>query len=92
MLQGSNGGTPLNHIVANSSISQNISHISGVSPFHSADHSFSYDKEQGSYKIESSLSYHTCDGCSGISCVCNSLENNPSPLSRTRQVNVLGVL
>uniref|UniRef100_A0A1B6C2G5 Serine/threonine-protein kinase greatwall n=1 Tax=Clastoptera arizonana TaxID=38151 RepID=A0A1B6C2G5_9HEMI len=84
---GSNGGTPVNPN-SEKNVSLNSTRMSGVSPFHSAEHSFTGVKDEGSFKIESSLSYHTCEGCSSTSCICISTNGEnlytPSPLSRTR--------
>lgn len=91
--QGSNGGTPSS--MPNATVVHNESRMSGVSPFHSAEH---FVKSE-----DASLSYHTCEECSGSSCnhgndcsshclrVSVNKENHlltPSPLSRSRSLEL----
>ncbi|XP_054290682.1 serine/threonine-protein kinase greatwall-like isoform X1 [Macrosteles quadrilineatus] len=73
---GSHNGTPCQR----NSTAINDSRMSGVSPFHSAEHHLQND---------TSLSYHTCEECSGeINGICHHGKENhlftPSPLSRSR--------
>lgn len=92
--QGSNGGTPSSSM-PNATVLHNESRMSGVSPFHSAEH---FVKSE-----DASLSYHTCEECSGGSCnhgndcsshclrVSVNKENHlltPSPLSRSRSLEL----
>lgn len=80
--KGSNSGGTAN----NTTVVQNETRMSGISPFHSAEH---FLGPQG----DMSLSYHTCEECSATNCVHGSScdkENNhlftPSPLSRSKYV------
>lgn len=89
---GSNNGTPRSRYTNDDGkTTTNDSRMSGISPFHSAEHSVNEPMEvtkDGSQN--NSLSYHTCEECSGTSTACNCTSKGnshitpPSPLSRSR--------